>query len=211
MWIVVVLLAIRLVAIALAYFTFQSDYEFLLLKQDLLHNLTWKVAFYLHLIGGAAAVLTGTALYFTRWIKPSSKTHKILGKIYFIAIMFVGGPTGLYLGFYAEAGYLATIGFIGMSLAWMIPTFISVYQVTKGNIEGHQKWMIRSYAMTLAGVTLRLMTPLGIHLLGWSYDTTFIVTAYIPWMFNWGLAEVIIYLKRHSIALLASQFQTRKA
>ena len=46
-WIVVVLLAIRLVAIALAYFSFDLDYDFLEQKQVLLHNTTWVVAFYL--------------------------------------------------------------------------------------------------------------------------------------------------------------------
>jgi len=210
-WIIVVLLGIRLVAIALAYFSFESDYEFLLLKQDLLHNITWKVAFYAHLAGGSAAVLTGTALFFTKWIKPSSKPHKILGKIYFISIMFVGGPTGLYLGFYAEAGYLATIGFIGMSTAWMLPTFVSVYKISKGDVIGHHKWIIRSYSMTLAGVTLRIMTPLGIYFLGWSYDTTFIITAYVPWMFNLGIAELVIFAKRNSIELLAAKFQISQA
>lgn len=207
LWIIVVLLAIKLVAIALSYFSFVSDYKFLKLKQDLLHNLTWKVAFYLHLIGGAAAVLSGTALFFTDWIKPSSKIHKILGKIYFISIMFIGGPTGLYLGFYAEAGYLATIGFIGMSTAWMVPTFMSVYKVTNGDVEGHHKWMIRSYAMTLAGVTLRIMTPFGIHALGWSYDTTFVITAYLPWMLNLGIAEMVIFLKRDTIKALAIKYK----
>ncbi len=211
LWGIVVLLAIRLVAIAVPYFGFQSDYEFLVVKQDMLHNLTWVIAFYVHLAGGAVAVLMGTALFFTKWIKPSSRTHKIMGKIYFIAIMFFGGPTGLYLGFYAEAGYLATIGFIGMSVAWMLPTFISVYKVSKGDVHGHYKWMIRSYSMTLAGVTLRIMTPIGIYFLNWSYDTTFIITAYLPWMFNWGLAETIIYLKRNSIHQLASALTVQRS
>jgi hypothetical protein len=82
--------------------------------------------------------------------------------------------------------------------------------VTKGDIAGHHKWMIRSYAMTLAGVTLRIMTPLGIYFMEWSYDATFIVTAYVPWMFNLGLAELVIYFKRNSIELLASQFKISK-
>jgi hypothetical protein len=209
--VLVMVLAIRLVAIALAYFNFDSDYEFLLLKQDMLQNMTWKVAFYLHLLGGAVSIITGLLLFMTSWIQPSSKTHKLLGKIYFIAIMFIGGPTGLYLGFYAEAGYLATIGFIGMSTAWMLPTFISVQKITKGDIIGHHKWMIRSFALTLAGVTLRIMTPFGIHVLGWSYDTTFIITAYIPWMMNWGMAEAIIYFRRNHIKRLAETITLSKA
>jgi len=207
LWSTVVLLAIRLIGIALAYFSFQSDFEFLVVKQDMLQNMIWKAAFYLHLLGGAAAVLTGLLAFMTNWIKPTSLTHKIIGKIYFITIMFIGGPTGLYLGFYAESGYLATIGFIGMSIAWMFPTFMAVYKITKGDIAGHYKWMIRSFALTLAGVTLRIMTPLGIHLLDWSYDFTFIITAYVPWMFNWALAECIIYFKRERIALFAQEIK----
>jgi hypothetical protein len=199
LWIVVVLLAIKLIAIAISYFSFKTDHEFLLVKQDMLHNFTWVLAFYIHLLAGAISVLTGLSLFFSKWIRPSSTLHKIIGKIYFISIMFFAGPTGLYLGFYSEAGYLASIGFIGMSLAWMIPTFMSVYTVSKGNVAGHYKWTIRSYAMTLAGVTLRIMTPIGIHYFNWSYDFTFIITAYIPWMFNLGLAEIIIYTKQHKM------------
>ena len=177
----------------------------------MLHNMTWRIAFYLHLLGGAASILTGTALFFTDWIKPSSSTHKVLGKIYFISIMFIGGPTGLYLGFYAEAGYLATIGFIGMSAAWMFPTFMSVYKVTQGDVAGHHKWMIRSFALTLAGVTLRIMTPFGIHVLDWGYDTTFIITAYLPWMMNWGIAEMIIFIRRNAIETLALKHKIVRA
>ena len=200
LWGIVVLLAINLIAIAVPYFSFKKDYDFLLVKQDMLHNLTWVIAFYVHLLGGIISVFTGLILYFTKWIKPSSKLHKIIGKIYFISILFFAGPTGLYLGFYSEAGYVASIGFIGMSLAWMIPTFMMVYTITKGNIEGHYKWSIRSYAITLAGVTLRIMTPLGIHFLQWDYDTTFTITAYLPWMINWGIAEVVILTKRHRMS-----------
>jgi len=210
LWIAVVLLAIKLVAIAIAYFNFETDYEFLKQKQDLIHNKTWLVAFYLHLLGGGVAVLTGTALFFTRWIKPSSKLHKFMGKIYFISIMFVGGPTGLYLAFYAESGYLATIGFIGMSAAWMVTTFVSVAKITKGDVKGHYKWTIRSYATTLAGVTLRIMTGLGIEYLHWDYDTTFLITAYVPWLMNLGFAEIVILLKSKSIDLVSTKYAINK-
>ena len=93
----------------------------------------------------------------------------------------------------------------------MVPTFMSVYKITKGDIIGHHKWIIRSYALTLAGVTLRLMTPFGIHVLGWSYDEAFIITAYIPWMMNWSLAEVVIWVRRKHIETLASTITLKQA
>ena len=199
LWLVVVAGGLLLVSIALPYFSFETDYDFLLAKQDMLQNTLWRIAFYVHLASGTISILIGLLLFMPRLVMPSSNLHKSLGKIYVVAILYFGAPTGLYLGFYAEAGMWASIGFVGMSLAWAIPTLLAVETIRKGEVEEHYKWMVRSLSLTLAGVTLRLMTPIGIHLLEWDYNTNFIVTAYIPWMLNWGIAELVILSKKTHI------------
>lgn len=203
--ITVVVLAIMLVAIAMSYFTFDSDYHFLKSKQHMLSNNIWKVSFYTHLLFGSIAILAGTPLFIKKLIRFKSKLHKTLGKIYIVSILFITGPTGLYLAFYAEGGSWASLGFVLMSFAWMIPTYIAYKKIREKDFVGHYRWIIRSYCMTLSGVTLRIMTPIGSHLIEFDYDTNFIFTSYACWIFNILLGELILLsLKKKTlnIALL---------
>jgi len=160
----------------------------------MIHNNIWLSNFYIHLFAGILAVLSGLFLFFNRLIPFKSVLHKKLGRIYVFAILFLSGPTGFYLSFFAEGGPIASIGFLLMSSIWMFITYKAVDKILKGDIEGHNKWMIRSYCFTLSGVTLRIMTPLGISLFGFDYQTNFIVTAYAPWLLNMVIAEVILFV-----------------
>ena len=51
--------------------------------------------------------------------------------------------------------------------------------------------------MTLSGVSLRLFTPLGSGYFEFDYETNFILSAYIPWIFNLILGEIIVYFNKN--------------
>lgn len=191
-WSITIFLALCLVTISAGYFNFDLQHHFLMSKQDLIHNSIWLSNFYIHLFAGILAVLSGLLLFFNKLIPFKSKLHKGLGRTYVFAILFLSGPTGFYLSFFAEGGPAASVGFLLMSSAWMFITYNAVDKIIKGDLEGHYKWMIRSYCFTLSGVTLRIMTPLGISLFDFDYQTNFIVTAYVPWIFNMLIAELIL-------------------
>ena len=86
-----------------------------------------------------------------------------------------------------------------MTLAWMIPTYFAFLFAVKKKIEAHYKWMIRSLALTLSGVTLRLLTPFGSHIIELDEESNFILTSYFSWMINWGIAEIIILRVRNRL------------
>lgn len=199
LWAIVAVLAINLVLIAASYMTFDPNHKFLNLKQHLIGNPIYKGNFYVHLAFGIVAVITGFALFFDKLIRFSSKRHKQFGKLYIISILLLTGPTGLYLSFFAEGGAVASVGFLLMSSIWMLLTYIAFSKILKGDIQGHYKWMIRSYCFTLSGITLRIMTPLFVYWFGIDTETTFMLTAYLPWIFNLLLGEVIIYFNQHQI------------
>lgn len=188
--------ALWLTGIALSYFSFDLQYNFLASKQHMLANPVWMASFYLHLLFGAIAVLCGFPLFFPSLIKPSSRIHKKIGKIYVASILGMTGPTGFYLAFYAEGGAVATIGFSLMSLAWMLPTYLAYSAIIKGDTEKHFKWIWRSYAMTLSGVTLRLLTPFLSGQLLLDPDLVFKLTAYLSWMLNLCVAELLFPLAK---------------
>lgn len=200
LWFIVGVLALNLVLIALSYLTFDANHKFLNLKQHLLNNPIWLGNFYVHLLFGVAAVLSGFVLFFDRIVKFKSKRHKQIGKFYILSILLLTGPTGLYLSFFAEGGAVASIGFLLMSVIWMLFTYIAFHKIVQGDVKSHYKWMIRSYCFTLSGITLRVMTPIGIYGLGLEVEINFILMAYIPWVFNLLLAEVILYFNRNQIS-----------
>lgn len=202
-WLVVGFLALCLVVIAASYFHFETDYHFLKSKQEYLPNKLWLSTFYLHLASGIVAVLAGFPLFFNRFIGFNSVWHKRTGRIYVYSILLTSGPTGFYLAFFAEGGPFASVGFILMSTIWMMITWVAVQKIIKGDLEGHRKWMIRSYCFTLSGVTLRLYTPFGANVMEFDYDTNFIISSYLPWMINIFIGEcILLYSKNNDLKKL---------
>ena len=198
-WLVVIVLAGNLVYIAAQYFSFNEQHHFLKIKEIYIGNPIWKFAFYTHLTFGITAVLAGLPLFFEKLISFKSKIHKNLGKIYVFSILFLTGPTGLYLAFTAEGGPFATIGFILMSGLWMFITYKAFAKIAiEKNVESHYKWMIRSYCFTLSGITLRIMTPLCNNVLEIDPQTTYLITAFLPWMINLICGEIIVYFSSNS-------------
>ena len=123
-----------------------------------------------------------------------------MGKLYVISILLVSGPTGLYLAFFAEGGSFATLGFILMALIWMGCTYMAFHTIVNGEVVRHKNWMIRSYCMTMSGVTLRIFTPIGSEYL--DYETNFIVSAYLPWVINLIIGEILVFINKSKINLV---------
>lgn len=201
LWLVTIYFALRLAAIALSYFSFDMDYHFLKSKQDMLENYLWVCFFFVHLLFGTVATLTGFPLFFKRLVPFRSIWHKQIGKLYIFSILLFTGPTGLYLAFSAEGGPWASLGFILMSLAWMFPTYMAYYHIINKRVKKHYQWIIRSYCMTLSGVTLRLFTPIGSHFVGFEEETNFIISSYV-FIVNIILGELILLFNRKQMANL---------
>ncbi|MBK8802471.1 MAG: DUF2306 domain-containing protein [Fibrobacteres bacterium] len=54
----------------------------------------------------------------------------------------------------------------------------------------HHQWMLRSYALTSAAITLRLWLPLGM-LAGLDFLAAYVVIAWLCWVPNLLVAEVL--------------------
>ena len=71
-----------------------------------------------------------------------------------------------------------------------------------GRITEHRRWMIRSYSLTFAAVTLRVALPLFFILGGMDYDEASNYVAWISWVPNLLIAE--LYLRRRGLAKIAA-------
>jgi hypothetical protein len=79
-------------------------------------------------------------------------------------------------------------GFLSLARLWLWTTCCAGLAILSGDISAHRSWMIRSFALPLAGVTLRLYLPLA--LLGpLEFSVTYAGIAWLCWLPNLILAE----------------------
>ncbi len=110
-----------------------------------------------HIGGGAAALLLGPVQLWLGRNRRSPLLHRILGIGYVLSVA-VGSTAAFYLAFHTDFGWVAGLGFVGMSLAWIVTTVMAVAAISRLLIQQHHEWMIRSYVVTSSFVTFRVLT-----------------------------------------------------
>jgi hypothetical protein len=148
-----------------------------------------------HLAGGTVAILTGVAQL---WLGLSGRTaglHKRLGRIY-VGGVTVGAAGGLYLALTAPGGFAYAAGLTALAVAWLITTGMAVLAIHRRALRQHREWMIRSYIVTFAFVTFRLV---GNVLYAWNFAPQEQVDAFLAfasWAVPLLLAEPLIQLRK---------------
>ena len=114
--------------------------------------------------------------------------HRRIGTTYVICCV-VAGLAGLVLAFGAQTGPISTAGFGLLALAWL-GTTIQAWRLARARrFVEHERWMIRSFALTLAAVTLRLYLPLA-FLSPLGGDDTYRAISFLCWVPNLIIAEL---------------------
>ena len=140
-----------------------------------------------HALFGSLALGLG-ALQFNRWLLLRHRPiHRTLGTVYVISALFVG-LAGLYMSFYSFGGLVTHIGFgaLAVLLLW---TTVRAYAAARAReIAVHRRWMLRSYALIFAAVTLRMELPLLVIAFG-DFTPAYQVVAWLSWVPNILWAE----------------------
>jgi len=190
LFVLICIFALMIGAYPLTYAFVDHKNTFLHTKApELLANLVWKAAFFLHIIFAGLSLLIGWTQFGSKFRNKHLKLHRMLGKIY-ITSALVGSLSGIYLGFYANEGIVAALGFISLGLVWFIFTFNAFLAIRKRNIIAHQQLMIYSYACTFAAVTLRLWYPLLVKITD-DNSFSYITVAWLCWIPNIFVAYFI--------------------
>ncbi|WP_090001582.1 DUF2306 domain-containing protein [Lysinibacillus fusiformis] len=166
-----------------------------------LHSL-WFIVLYIHIIFGVLALIIGPFTLSSKLRENNVKRHRILGKLYCTSILF-GGSAGLYLAFNATGGWVSQLGFGLLSIGWLLTMLQALIKIKHRNIQAHQKWMLRNYALTFAAVTLRIWLPLFTILYGdENFQYYYAVIAWLCWVPN--LIVIEWYIRRKLGPFLAN-------
>jgi hypothetical protein len=112
-----------------------------------------------------------------------------MGRTYVTACV-IGGTAGASIALFSEAGPVAGTGFLVLGVLWVSTTLLAWRAAFQRRYVDHERWMIRSFALTLAAVTLRIYLPLGIMLNQGDFYTPYRAIAWLCWVPNLIIAEM---------------------
>lgn len=161
---------------------------------ELLSSIWYLPAFYTHIFLGGLALLTGFSQFFPRLRKKKLGLHRTLGKIYILAVL-LSGTAGLIIAYFATGGFIPALGFALLAILWLYTTVNAFTSIRRMDIQSHQRWMVRSYALCFAAVTLRLYLPIFLGLGGMDFIPAYSIIAWLCWIPNLIVAEFLIIRK----------------
>ncbi|WP_029574430.1 DUF2306 domain-containing protein [Acinetobacter sp. P8-3-8] len=190
-------LCFLMVKICAAYFPWNTEQHFLLLKQDVVNTQPWLFAFKVHVVTSSFALIAGFTQFFRLFRSRYPQIHRLSGWLYIITILAFALPSGFILALSAAGGKATQISFILLSVLWGFSTVFALRAALKKQWLLHRDWMIRSFALSLSALSLRSwkmvlyelqpyfdwLTPVHIYQL----------ESWLGWVVNLLIAELIIF------------------
>ncbi|MCM3206552.1 DUF2306 domain-containing protein [Paenibacillus illinoisensis] len=150
----------------------------------------WIYVLYIHIFTAIFALIIGPFQLFMKPTNARKRWHRLLGYGYVLSIT-VSGIVSVYLSVFATGGWIAGLGFMSLDVLWVVTTLTATRKIMAKDIQAHKAWMLRSYALTFAAVTLRIwLAPLA--LLFGDFEAAFRVVAWICWIPNLLVIEAVI-------------------
>ncbi len=184
-WGTIMVLAILTGAFALRFLSFNPEALTEELRPNLLNH---PIQFYAHVIIAPVALLVGTWQFLPATRR--SSYHRWAGRLYVICVA-LASIAGFFIAMTTETGMLAGAGFIILAVLWFTATAKAFFLARAGDFAAHRAWMIRSYALTCAAITLRIIVPMGFTV-GACFTKSYIAAAWGCWIINLLIAEWIV-------------------
>lgn len=116
-----------------------------------------RLGLLLHLGGGFLAITTGLVQIWLGLTNRVGELHRRLGKVY-VAGIALGSTGGVYLVATIPGHFAYAAGLGGLVLAWLVTTGMALLAISRRDIAQHKAWMLRSYTVTFAFVSFRLIS-----------------------------------------------------
>lgn len=182
-----------LLLLSIPYLEISRGVDFLKTKQLIYHIKHWRYSFYIHVFSSILIIISGLFQFSKTILNKYTRIHRISGFVYLVTTLLISGPAALVMSFYANGGYPAQTSFVLLSILWLGSTFLGYYYLRKKEYEKHGKWMVRSYALTLSAVSLRLYSYLfNVFQLTLNPVDLYILLSWASWIPNLLVAEILI-------------------
>jgi len=179
--------------LSVPYASFNRYTDFLLTKQLAYHIRHWRISFYVHVFVSTIVLVAGLLQCSMYLLRRYPLLHRYSGKIYVVTVLFFSGPAGLVMSFYANGGLPARISFVLLSILWLGTTYAGWRYALQRHWKDHGQMMLRSYALALSALTLRLYAYLiaALHI-PLHPVAAYISISWLSWTLNLLVVEILI-------------------
>jgi len=165
------------------------------------------VSLFIHAFSGGIALVLGPFQFLSKLRDRFPTLHRWTGRVYLTAIL-VGGLSAFIIAPGLISGLVGEIGLMTLAILWLWTGLMAYINIRAGNVEVHRDWMTRNYALTFAGVMLRvwlgILIGTQLPMLNTKYAGDFhnlFVEAYrvvmwLCWVPNLIVAEMLINRRR---------------
>lgn len=148
----------------------------------------------LHAGFASTALLVGVVQFSNTLRQRKPAMHRWTGRIYVLSCL-VGAVSGLVLAIGTSAGPTAGVGFGSLAVLWVVTNVLGWQRAVARQFAAHRRWMIRSWALTLAAVTLRVYIPL-FEVAGLPEMPAYRAISFLCWAPNLLIAELMLLRER---------------
>lgn len=187
-----------MILITLQYIPINFKVAFLAVKEEEIKLLHYQVSFYTHVYTSIFVLVCGFFQFSTQIRRLYSFIHKTIGKLYIYLILFCAAPSGLIMGYYGNGGIYSQISFCLLAILWFYFTLMALIKIGYKKFEAHRNYMILSYSLTLSAISLRLFKWFIANTFELPPMDTYQIVVWAGWLFNLGIAALIIKFKTQS-------------
>jgi len=181
--------------ITLEYIPLNTNVSFLMIKQtEVTERPEYLYFFYTHVYTSIFVLFTGFLAILRKDFGLKS-FHKYAGKIYIFLILLLAAPSGIYMGIFANGGFLSKISFVILGCLWWFSTYKAFNLAQQKKFKEHKQWMWRSFALTFSAITLRIWKVIIVYLFHPNPMDVYQIIAWLGWIPNLLLIEYLISKK----------------
>lgn len=145
-----------------------------------------------HMTAGTVTLLTGPFQFWTGFRRRYARLHRWMGRLFLGGV--VGGSVCAYrMAIGTALGWDWGFALLVMATAWISFAAMAFYAILKGCVQIHKEWMVRTYVVTFAFVTIRVLAD---YYPGDRLPASGATYAWSSWVLPLLFTELILQLRR---------------
>ena len=151
----------------------------------------WLLA---HVVGGTLALFMGPLQFWSGFSRKYVQLHRWTGRLYLSGVL-LGASTAFYLSFFITLGWAIGVALFTLGAVWLTTSAMAYLAIRNRQVDVHKEWMIRSYVLTFAFVTFRLLNEFQ-FIADLGIEDRFAMVAWVSWVIPLFVTEVVLQWKR---------------
>lgn len=162
-----------------SYLELREVHPFFLEKLPLAHPTLWLTALYVHVPSALCALPACLVLLSARVRTRLPRFHRWLGRVTAALIVFALVPSGLYLAWFAQGGWLSTLGFSLTGAITFVAMVKGVQSARAKDMKAHRRFSTHVAAQLSVAVMSRFLL-VGAEELGLYSEWVYVAALWVP-------------------------------